>query len=259
MFQTYFQKLDITPKELSLELVKEIQTKHLASFAFNNVAVLLGDEISLNIDKIIDKIVAKNLGGYCFEQNTLMYEVLNSLGFKVRLLIGKVLNNMDVDVPRTHRVTLLEFEGESYLVDVGFGSHCPRKPMKIDALYADDAPYRIMKNAQNEYLLEVLGKEEYFTLYKFDLHTYTQADCVMGNFYSSNYKNAVFVNNLILSLILPNVTLSLRNRTYHRIFKDKTEVVHIEDSLQLHSIITNEFKLALVKEQTEFLYKRIEK
>ena len=52
--------------------------------------------------------VAKSLGGdYYFEHNALMYEVLKSLGFNVRILIVKVLNNQDIDSPRTHRITLL--------------------------------------------------------------------------------------------------------------------------------------------------------
>lgn len=254
MFASYFEKLDIKPQELSIELVQEIQTKHLASFSFNNIAVLLGDEIFLESEKIFEKVVTQNLGGYCFEHNALLYEALKTLGFKVRLLLAKVLNNMDVDAPRTHRVTLLEFQGENYLIDVGFGALSPREPLKLDALYAEDAPFRIIKENNAQYRVQIENKKNYFTLYKFDLHTYTHADCIMGNFYSSNYKDAVFVNNLVVSLIKPELTLSLRNRLYHRIYKDKKETINIQNSSQLQKIINEEFQIPLSIKKSKILY-----
>ena len=43
----------------------------------------------------------------------------------------------------------------------------------------------------------------------------------MGHFYSSNHPNAVFVNNFIISLILPKTILALENNTYHKIMRIK--------------------------------------
>ena len=113
-FETYFKRLSIEPKTPSLEFVKALQKKHIATFSFNNIAVLLKKPISLDMQDIFEKIVTKNLGGYCFEHNFLMYEVLKSLGFNVRILVAKVLNNQDIDSPRTHRITLLKWENERY-------------------------------------------------------------------------------------------------------------------------------------------------
>ena len=73
-FNSYFKRLNIEPKIPSLELIKAIQRKHIATFSFNNIAVLLKKPISLDMQDIFEKIVTKNLGGYCFEHNSLMYE-----------------------------------------------------------------------------------------------------------------------------------------------------------------------------------------
>ena len=243
-FEPYFNKLNIKPKTPSLELVKELQKKHLETFSFNNIAVLLGEEISLDIDDIIEKIVRKNLGGYCFEHNALMYEVLKSLGFNVRILVAKVVNNQEVDVPRTHRITLLEWEGEQYSVDVGFGSMSPKVVLNIHDTN-ENGGYKVVPYEHGIYQVEVLTPKDYFSLYRFDLAHYTEADCVMGNFYSSQYPNAVFVNNFLMTLKLSAVTLSFRNGVYHRIFKDNTELVDVKNVEQLKLIMNEEFKIPL--------------
>ena len=243
-FNSYFKRLNINPKNPSLSLVQELQKKHLETFSFNNIAVLLGKEISLNIEDVVEKIVRKNLGGYCFEHNLLMYEVLKSLGFNVRILVAKVLNNQTIDKPRTHRITLLEWENEQYIVDVGFGAMTPKMVLNINENCKQEA-YRVSSFTNGTYLLELLKGDEYFSLYRFDLADYTEADCLMGNFYSSQHPNAVFVNNFVISLKLSDVTLSFRNGIYHRIFRDRTEIIEVKSVEQLRLIVNDEFGIPL--------------
>ena len=52
-----------------------------------------------------------------------MFErVLRELGFNVRSLLGRVvLSNPPVLPPRTHRLLLVELEGERWIADVSFG------------------------------------------------------------------------------------------------------------------------------------------
>ena len=255
-FSLYFKKLNITPSKPSLELVKEIQKNHISTFSFNNIAVLQKQNISLDIDDILEKLVNKNLGGYCFEHNKLLYEVLKALGFEVRILIAKVLNNLDVDSPRTHRITLLSFDNKQYLVDVGFGSVCPLSPLDINDTNHHEK-YRIVKNESDDYQLELKTFNKHFILYKFNLENYTEADCIMGNFYSSNYKDAVFVNNFVISLRLLDCTYSLRNHIYHKIYKDKTDVTTILNDTQLYEIITKDFNIPIAKQEVQNLFKII--
>lgn len=56
-------------------------------------------------------------GGYCFEQNGVFERVLCELGFNVRSLLGRVvLSNPPALPPRTHRLLLVELEGENGLL-----------------------------------------------------------------------------------------------------------------------------------------------
>jgi len=256
LLEHYLSTLNIQKQKLSLKFVQEIQKKHLENFSFNSIAVLLGEEISLEIEDIVEKIVTQKRGGYCFEHNALMHEVLRGLGFNVRLLVAKVLLNQDKDVPKTHRITLLYFKDEEYIVDVGFGANCPTFPIKITSLTEYDT-YKLIQNKENDYELELVTQNGHFTLYKFNLYNYTQADCIMGNFYSSNYKNAVFVNNLVVSLIFEKKILSLRNKTYHQTFKNRKEVIKITSFKQLYSILQSDFYIPINEDESKKLFEKI--
>jgi len=214
VFDGYFSRLNIGPQQPSLLMVSHLQQNHVAELCFNSLAVLLRYPISLDIADIIDKVVIQNKGGYCFEHNKLMHDALASKGFNVRCLIAKVINNQDIDTPRTHRICLLEWECEQYLIDVGFGPNSPREPIKVEAgsvSIQNRLTYRIVINSHQDYQLELITENGSFSLYTFNFNRYTEADCMMGNYYSSQHPNAPFVNNLVASRILPEKTLSLRN------------------------------------------------
>ena len=183
-----------------------------------------------------------------------MHDILFSLGFNVRCLIARVVNNQNIDAPRTHRMTLLELNGDNYILDVGFGLMCPTRPLKIDKQDVNKQNYRIIKNDNNNYQLEIYKENNRFVLYTFDLNNYTPADCLIGHFYSSNYPKAVFVNNLVVSLIKEDVKLSLRNRSYHRIYSNNTEIIEVIDYNHLHSIINDDFGIKISVEECKILY-----
>lgn len=259
-FLTYFEKLNVQPIQLSMELVRELQKNHLAQFSFNNLAVLLGKTISLDISDIIKKIVTDGIGGYCFEHNKLMHDVLKSLGFNVRCLIARVVNNQDIDAPRTHRITLLEWDGDNYLVDVGFGPKCIQAPIKIkedSELKVKYQTHRIVINQHGDYQLELLTDNGYFSLYTFNLNRYTESDCMVGNFYSNNHPYAVFVNNLVVSLILQDKIISIMNSIYYLTFENSITKIEIKDHIQLQSIIKDDFNIALSVEECITIFEEI--
>ncbi|WP_251276892.1 arylamine N-acetyltransferase, partial [Enterobacter hormaechei] len=71
-------------------------------------------------------------GGYCFEQNGLLERALREIGFPVRSLLGRVvLANPPHMPPRTHRLLLVEVEGERWIADVGFGGQTLTAPIKL--------------------------------------------------------------------------------------------------------------------------------
>ena len=57
---------------------------------FENLDIVLGRSIALDLESLQAKLVEGRRGGYCFEQNTLFAAVLEVLGFAVTRLAARV-------------------------------------------------------------------------------------------------------------------------------------------------------------------------
>ena len=258
MATAYLADLGLTATA-DIEFLRELQSKHIARYSFNSLAVVLGQDISLEIEAIFSKIVEKQRGGYCFEHNKLVLTVLEELGFDVRLLMAKVVYNRDVDVARTHRITLLNLDGDDYIVDAGFGHFGARYPVKLElGLEQDqgDAIYRIVQDSDNNYCYQVFKDEAFFTLYTFNLHHYSEAECLPAHFYSHKSPDAAFVNNMVVCRKFYNDILSLRNSELFRISNSETVTKVITSAKQLHQILTGTFELDLDSAIAEFLFSK---
>jgi len=242
-----------------IEFLNTLQSKHIARYSFNSLAVVLGQEISLDMTDVFIKIVNKQKGGYCFEHNKLVLGVLTELGFNARLLMAKVVYNRDIDVPRTHRITLLNLNGVDYIVDAGFGHFGARFPVKLELGVEQDqrdAIYRIVKNTDGDYCYQLFKDEIFFTLYTFSLYHYSEAECIPAHFYSHKNPDAAFVNNLVVCRKFYNDILSLRNGEFFRISNNHTIRTTIYSAKQLYEILDETFELTLDYAIAEFLFSK---
>ena len=249
----------VTPETLNIEFVKSLQAKHIARYSFNSLAVVMGEEISLDLDDISQKIVERGLGGYCFEHNKLSFELLKALGYDVQLVMARVLNNQDHDVPRTHRVTLLTLDDVAYLIDTGFGGNGPISPLALLSNVTQKAGedvYHILDRGNGEYDLQMIQGGDDFTLYRFDLAVYSDADCTMGNFYSHQYPKAGFVNNLVVSLKNANRTMALKNHVLTVKHRDGVQDRILTSATALHQVLTDVFGFDLDLVVAEHLFER---
>jgi N-hydroxyarylamine O-acetyltransferase len=255
--QAYLADLNMTNDTLDISFLNELQSKHIAQYSFNSLSVVLGQELPLDAESLFTKIVQRRRGGYCFEHNKLVLTVLAALNFEVRLLLAKVIYNKDVEVARTHRVTLLSFAGDDYIVDAGFGHLGARFPVKIElglVQYQGADQWRIIKNNKEEYCYQVMKDGDFFTLYTFDLHNYTESDCLLSHYYSHKHPNAAFVNNLVVCRKFSNEIKSLRNEEYHDIKGDVTKTTQITSIEQLHLLLTEVYQLDIDIAISEFLF-----
>ena len=240
--ETYLDKLAIKrSKELSLDLVEKIQTAHIGKFTFNNIDVLLNRPISIKSNDIFKKMVIENRGGYCFEHNGLMYDVLKALGFNVRIILARVIMNEEVDSERGHRVTLLTLNEKEYIVDVGFTAESQSYPIEIGKNTVTKE-HRVIKE-DDTYRFQMYKEDKAFTFYTYTLEHYTQSDCKVSNFYSYAHDEAVFRNVFALSRITPSVTYSLRNNEYHKICKEKTTIKELSSLEEFSAVLKKDFNL----------------
>lgn len=258
--QSYISDLGLAiPVPLDMGFVESLQATHIARYSFNSLAVVMGEDISLNLEDISQKIVKRGLGGYCFEHNKLTFELLKALGYDVKLVMARVLKNQEQEVPRTHRFTLLNHDGRQYLVDTGFGGDCPITPLLLqpDVLQkSGNDVYRIVAKPEGEYDLQILKQGDYYTMYRFDLAVYTDADCLAGNFYSHRYPMAGFVNNLMVGLKDASRTIFLMNHELMERQQGDLKKRVLSSPNDLYQVLTNTFGLDIEWVIAEHLFDR---
>lgn len=87
--------------------------------------------IELELGAIVEKIVARRRGGFCYELNGAFAALLTSLGFDVRLMEARVFGPGGPGTRFDHLVLGVMLDGE-LLADVGFGE-CFREPLELRA------------------------------------------------------------------------------------------------------------------------------
>src|SRR4051812_2008631 len=87
----YFRRIGYSGSRTpTFEVLAAIHERHVRTIPFENLDILLGRDIRIDLASVSRKLVHDQRGGYCFEQNTLFAGVLRALGFVVRPLIARV-------------------------------------------------------------------------------------------------------------------------------------------------------------------------
>ncbi len=231
----YFQRIKLPiQSEPTLETLSKIQTHHTQTIPFEGLSPLLGIPVKLDLDSLLQKLVRDNRGGYCFEQNILLENVLTTLGFNVRGLMGRVSTPNNTQLGRTHMLLLIHIDGQPYIVDVGFGGLVPNEPLRLETDVIQETSlgsYRIIQKS-TAFLLQVKIKSRWFSLYSFDLEEYIHADYEVGNWYTSTHPHSNFVNNLMVSLNADNSRYTLNN--------GKLSIYHLHHPIEKRQLKTTE-------------------
>ncbi|MGE5048518.1 MAG: arylamine N-acetyltransferase family protein [Deltaproteobacteria bacterium] len=124
----YLQRIGYAgPTAPTLETLRRIHLAHLRTVPFENLSVRRGEPIALEVGPLFDKIVRRRRGGFCYELNGLFAALLETLGFRVSRLAGRVgPAGIDFD----HMALRVDLD-EPWLADVGFGDSFVL-PLRLD-------------------------------------------------------------------------------------------------------------------------------
>jgi N-hydroxyarylamine O-acetyltransferase len=252
----YLKVLNMSEQSIDLEFLKDLSKRHVATFAFSSLGSRLREDLPLDLPSLYHRIVVQRRGGYCFEQNGLFYEILEELGFKVNLYLARVILNQDTHPGLTHRISMVELDGAQYILDVGFGALGPRIPVRQSqqVTQGGDQIFRIAEPRPGEFHMQVFKDGNFFSLYRFELARYGQADCELGHFYSHKHPKASFLNHLVVSLILENEVRSLRDLEYWIITKTGTQNQRIISAAQLRKILVGELGIHVSETECRHLF-----
>lgn len=130
--EKYLQRINYSGNlEPNLNTLSTLQKQHLLSIPFENLDIHNNVPIRLSIEKIFDKVVNQNRGGFCYELNGLYYELLNAIGFEVKMVSARVFDqNKGYGKEYDHLAIIAKINDLEYLTDVGFGEFT-FEPLKL--------------------------------------------------------------------------------------------------------------------------------
>lgn len=248
----YFERIGYTGSRLpSLANLQAIIERHTQAIAFENLDPLLGQPVKLDIASLQQKLVHAGRGGYCFEHNTLLREVLHALGYHVGGLAARVRWNVaeHVATARTHMLLHVDLADGIYIADVGFGGLTLTSALRLEAYAPQSTPHESFRLGQAKgdgYVLQARLGNEWKALYTFDLQRQLPVDFEVANWYLSNHPQSHFVTGLMAARALPRLRLALRNNlfTKHHL-NGENEQRTLATPTELREVLTDQFGIRL--------------
>lgn len=256
----YFERIRYSrPSTLNLQTLRDLHLLHLQHIPYENIDVFCHQGAKLDQESLTQKILLRQRGGYCFEQNGLFFMALSALGFKCHPNMARVHRNRPQPGGRTHHVNLVELEGQTWLCDVGFGGSGFRQPLLLQADVEVEQLgeiYRLHENAEHGFYLQKRMEQEWQPLYTFKIEPALPIDLEMANFYTSNSPDHIFRDAIIGTRMTPRGRVTLSDHTFKVFDLTKgtlekavvTDFVAYLDHLQEHlDVELNQAEKALLK------------
>jgi N-hydroxyarylamine O-acetyltransferase len=228
------------PRAAGLATLEALALGHVGAIPFENLDVLLGRPILLDLASLQAKLVQGGRGGYCFEHNTLMAGALRILGFAVATLEARVRRGATTLLPRTHGILRVEAEGRSWLMDVGFGGDGLLGPVPMDGteIRRHGERHRLAPEGRLQ-VLQAWVEDGWTDLYAFAPDEVYPVDWAMANHYTSTHPDSRFTRILTAQLSAPG---------HRQILRGRTLTVQREGGLQTRELRTDEL-LSTLREQ----------
>ena len=198
MLDAYFDRIGFrVAAHADFATLAALQRLHLAAIPFEALDVLAGRPVDLTLPALVDKLVTRRRGGYCFEQNSLFEHVLTAIGYDVRRVLARVLSHRQAEAPppaRNHLALIVRLDGEEWLVDVGFGGSVPDRPLRL----ASEAPQQtrhdtyMFRQGKEGALLTVFRDGAWTPAYELAPGRVEDADIETANWYMSTHPGSPF-------------------------------------------------------------------
>ncbi|HVU15892.1 MAG TPA: arylamine N-acetyltransferase [Candidatus Didemnitutus sp.] len=237
------------PLRADLATLGALSSAHARAIPFENLDVLLGRGIRLEVSSLERKLVHDRRGGYCFEQNGLLLEVLRQIGFAATPLSARVRlqRARDFIPPRTHLFLRVDLDGASWLADVGIGSFSLTAPIRLLTDLEQPTPHETRRLVREGPLWfhQVRLAGVWQDVYDFTLEEMPPIDRELANWYTSTHPDSKFRQNLSVARAdTDGRRRSLLNREFTR--RDATgrgETTMLSSPAELRQCLAENFGL----------------
>ena len=229
----------------SATTLADLHLAHATHIPFENLDILLGKTIKLDVESLERKLIDGRRGGYCFEQNLLYSAVLEQLGFAVTRLLARVRYRTTAVLPRTHMTLLVAFPDGKWIADVGFGADGLLMPVPFGQGAESRQflwTYRVVPEG-DRWVMQSFREGGWLELYAFTLDPQEPVDYETANWYTSTHPNSRFVQTLTAQRLGADARLTLRNR---ELITDRGETVtsrKLQDQAEIVAVLGESFGL----------------
>ncbi|MEU6658579.1 arylamine N-acetyltransferase [Streptomyces sp. NPDC046821] len=241
------------------ETLRELHRAHVASIPFENLEIMLGRPVDLDLAALQAKLVRQRRGGYCFEQNLLFAAVLERIGFSVKGLGARVRVGAATSIrPVTHMLTQVTVaDGETFLCDVGFGNQGLREPLPLrDGVEMRQGQWTFGLVSEGEgvpegegvRVLRSLRPGGWEELYGFGPQECHPIDYVVMNHYTSTHPRSPFTHRPVVKRAADDALRSLVGRRFSIERPDGTRDEREVKEGELIALLADEFGIELSDE-----------
>jgi N-hydroxyarylamine O-acetyltransferase len=221
---------------------------HMARIPFENLDVLLGRGIRIDLDSVYAKLVVAKRGGYCYEHSTLFHAVLEHVGFASERHSARVIMVATrAAAPRTHMFLSVKIDGQTFVLDPGFGGHGPLVPVPLveghDVREGPDV--HRMTRRDGEWMLETEIHGAMAPLWMSTLEPDSPIDFVMANHFTATWPESPFVQRLMLRALTKDGRVSVMNRDVTIARGETVEKTQIADRAALRALLAGDFGIDL--------------
>lgn len=202
----------------SLEVLRSVHTCHLLSVPFEDLTVHSGGRVRLDLPHLYDKVVNRNRGGFCYENNGLFSWLLVKLGFQVTLLSGQVKSSTTgyYGPPFDHLILMVTLGDQRWLCDVGFGGPGFNAPLSLDTSGPQEQGHRVYRIRENKgmHFLEWQKEEnsglegDWTEIYKFTLEPRCLEDFAEMCHYHQSSSCSIFFCKSVCTILKPGGRLT---------------------------------------------------
>lgn len=214
----YLRRVDYQgDRTATVESLHALQRAHMLHIPFENLEIIAGRPIELDVPSLERKLVREPRGGYCFEHVRLFGTALEALGFGVEGFIGRVRLNQEpgARLSETHAVLRVTSPdtGERWLSDVGFGDAALAPARFEDGAEVAVAGRRFRLVREDEWVWtwqRVLGEgtgRRFQDLHAFALTPRQPIDYEVANHYVSTWPTSPFVTRPIVARVTEDGSL----------------------------------------------------
>lgn len=235
---------DLAPTAATL---RALHRAHGAAVPFENLDIVLGRGIALDLEALQDKLVGRRRGGYCYEQNLLFAAALDRLGYPVIRLAARIHHSRAKPGPRGHMLLCVQADGTRWLADVGFGAGVEEPIPLVDGatVSQDGWIYQLHLDADGWWWLRSLAAGVPSDLYAFTLEPHHRVDYEIASFYTSTHPHSPFVGRPVVMRTAPGARHALAGRKLTTSRPDGSSHHRTVGTAELGEVLREVFAIAL--------------